>query len=577
EVFYKNDVLKFSGVNTKGAWPVGNIELTGPYDTHMLTLYGEPLWFTRVLHHRDGSVSLVMSTIDPYFRMKVNFIFRLAPGLAAMEVTVFCYNRHDQRKACMFWTNAAVPATEDTRFVYPMTRTIGHTTAEVADWPLYNGVDYSWLRNNEHMLGVFGIDIYDNFLGAYDYRLDYGTFRFADRRVVQGMKTWTWGMGRRAGSITRGYTDKAGPYIEIQSGRHVWDGHYEWLDPHRVEGWSEWWFPVSGIGGFTTTSLDAALNLEVIPGRSGKKSMVKLGLSPNRMIPEAVITVSSSAGELLKATTDLRPGKPFNREITGLEADSSGLARMRVVVTDSLGRVVLDYRRPDESPGRKEYSSFTRALEKPERTPGEMSVEELVIEAETRIKEMHTRAGLDLLGRALSRDPAYSRAHLALGIMHYEEGRPDSAMAHLTQALDRDPYAEDAYYYQALCLMETGDTLKAERRLYFIPPGSVLYNAREYILGRLAYHRGEFHTAVSHLDRAVRSNGQNLSALSLLATCFRIQGGSKDKALALIEEALEIDPTDRWAVAERYFLRGTDKDREALLSFLGGQSQEALE
>ena len=148
----------------------------------------------------------------------------------------------------MFWINTAVPATPKTRFVYPMTRTVGHTTADIADWPVYNGIDYSWDRNNKHMLGVFGIDIYDNFHGAYQFENDYGVFRYADRRVVQGMKLWTFGYGAGAKNLERGYTDNAGPYVELQSGRHVWDGHYEWVAPHKVESWSEWWVPVAGTG-----------------------------------------------------------------------------------------------------------------------------------------------------------------------------------------------------------------------------------------------------------------------------------------------------------------------------------------
>ena len=150
EVFYKNDVLKFSGVNTKNAWQVGNIELTGPFDTHMLTMYGEPLWFHDIIHHEDGSAEIVMSEIDPYFRLKVNFSARLVPGLAAMQIKVFCYNPHESRRPYMFWVNAATDSDENSRFVYPMTRTIGHTTSEVADWPYYSGIDYSWIKNNKH-------------------------------------------------------------------------------------------------------------------------------------------------------------------------------------------------------------------------------------------------------------------------------------------------------------------------------------------------------------------------------------------------------------------------------------------
>ena len=200
EVFYRNDVIKPAPYNPRQSWPQSGIELTGPHDLHMLTLYGEPFWSNRIVRREDGSISLVLGELDPVYQMKVNLTATLHPGIAAMEITVFCYNTRDGRMPQMFWMNAALPAIPKTRFLYPMTRTVGHTTAEIADWPLYNGIDYSWDRNNKHMLGVFGIDIYDNFQGAYQFDHDYGVFRYADRRIVQGMKMWTFGYGEGAKS-----------------------------------------------------------------------------------------------------------------------------------------------------------------------------------------------------------------------------------------------------------------------------------------------------------------------------------------------------------------------------------------
>ncbi len=576
EVFYKNDVLKFSGVNAKHAWPVGNIELTGPYDTHMVTLYGEPLWFNRVLRHQDGSVSIVMSNIDPFYRMKVNFIARLVPGLAAMELTVFCYNRRDFRRPYMFWVNAGVPVTEGSRFIYPMTRTIGHTTSEVADWPYYSGIDYSWIKNNQHMLGVFGIDIYDNFLGAYDFNQDYGTFRFADRRVVQGMKTWTWGLGTRGKSITRGYTDSGIPYLEIQSGRYVWDGHYEFLAPHACEGWSEWWFPVSGIQGFTTTNLDVALNLQVAADPRGKNSSVSLGLSANRKLPGATISATVRKREIFSEKADLAPGKPFTRKLTGIAADSAGLTGLCLRVTDNAGDAVLDYTLPDTDPGGKEYTPFTLPLDKPYRSPGKMTGEELLIHAETMFKEMKEAEAISLMRKVLAQDPGCTRAHLNLGVHFYETGKIDSSLAHLNRVIDRDPYADEAYYYLALGLMEHQDSVAAERSLYYISPTGAWYHLREYLLGRLAFGRGDLKKAQDHLKKAVRAGGYNLSARNLLAVTCRIQGQDRE-ALVLVEEVEKIDPTNRWAASERAFVTRQDKDRQELLRLLGGQSQEALE
>ncbi len=576
EVFYRNDVVKPANYNSKGSFPLFGIELTGAFDTHMLTLYGEPFWSHRVVRHADGSVSLVLGTTDPVYRMKVNFSARVYPALAAVQMSVFCYNTRDGRRPHMFWISGSLRATEQTRFVYPMTRTIGHTTSEVGDWPVLNGIDYSWDRNNKNMLGVFGIDIYDDFQGAYHEDLDYGVFRYADRRVVQGMKMWTFGYSDRATYLERAYTDNAGPYIEVQSGRYVWDGYYEWLAPHKVESWSEWWFPVAGIGGLTTTSRDVALHLDVKPDPSGRNSTVTVGLSANRPMPGARITVTAKSGGILSAVADLAPETPFRRTADGIASGENGLRGMVVRVADAAGAEVLIYHRPDESPGRKEYTPFTRPLERPAKEPREMSIEELALAAEVKYKQLNAASAAELLNLAIERDPGYSRAHLMFGIDHFNGGRYRTAAEHLEKAIDRDPYLFEAHYYLAMSRLALGQEKTGERSLYFIPPDSAYFANREYHLGRLALLRGERDKAAEHLERAVRSNGYYLDARLLLALMDREQG-ARERALARLAEVEAIDPTNQWAAAERFFLARDAETRKTLRELMGGQSQEALE
>ena len=64
----------------------------------------------------------------------------------------------------------------------------------------------------------------------------------------------------------------------------MWDGHYEWVDPHTVERWHEWWIPVAGINGLTTLTQDVALNLEVHPDAAGKNSSIDSRYPPVRPI-----------------------------------------------------------------------------------------------------------------------------------------------------------------------------------------------------------------------------------------------------------------------------------------------------
>lgn len=170
QVFYHNDVIKPADYTRRYDFPLTGIELTGPYDAHSRTLHGEPYWSHTIIHHKDGSVSVMLAQTDPIYHMNVTFTATLYPGVAAMETSVFCYNPNDGQKPQMFWTSASMHSTPKTRFLYPMTRTVGHTTGQVASWPMYNGIDYSWDRNNHNMLGVFGIDTFDNYGGAYKFR-----------------------------------------------------------------------------------------------------------------------------------------------------------------------------------------------------------------------------------------------------------------------------------------------------------------------------------------------------------------------------------------------------------------------
>jgi tetratricopeptide (TPR) repeat protein len=567
-VFYKNDVLKPTQFNARMDWPQEGIELTGPFDIHSLTLKYDPYWSNTVLKRADGSVTVMLGEVDPFYGMKVTLAATLHPGVHGLEISVFCFNPNTSRMPQMFWTNAAFPLTQQTQFLYPMSRTVGHNTGEVTDWPLYQGVDYSWDRNNKNMLGVFGIDLYDNFGGAYMYDQDYGVFRYADRRVVQGMKMWTWGHGRDAEATERSYTDKAGPYYEAQSGRHVWDGHYEWVAPHQVERWSEWWIPVAGTKGLSTVTDAAALNLRA------EGSSFQIDLSPVRSVPAAVLTVASSTGVLAKETLALTSGKTIHRSISA-KGKAESQRDVTVTLTDGSGAVLLQYHRPDGAKSPSEYTAFTRELEKPTKLPEQMSPEELVLAAEFRLKELDDAGAMNLLDISLKRDPGYSEANTLKGIVLYKQGKLAAAETALQSAVDRNPYADRAWYHLAVTQIDRGNRSAAERNLYYIWPDSAYFGNREYQLGRLNLLRGDTESAIEHLRGAVAHNADDLSAHHMLAIAYRI---SKHNDLSEAECAalLRIDPTDRAAFAERY-LRTHDASAKAELERrMGNQTQEAL-
>jgi tetratricopeptide (TPR) repeat protein len=568
EVFYRNDVIKPAPYNPRNSWPQSGLELTGPHDLHMLTLHSEPYWSNVVVRNPDGSVTLALGETDPVYGMEVQLSATLHPGVAALEIGVRCYNGRPARMPQMLWINTAINATPKTRFIYPMSRTVGHTTADIADWPLYNGLDYSWDRNNTHMLGVFGIDSYGNYLGAYQFDRDYGIFRYGDRRVVQGGKLWTFGYGESAKTYEAGYTDKAGPYVELQSGRYVWDGHYEWVEPHKTEGWSEWWMPVAATDGLTTLSRDVALHIEM-PQSGGAEA--SLALAVTRKLPGATVTVQSRTGELLKVKADLDPARTF-RSTFPMRGEPAELV-VRVTAAD--GQAALEYHRPDAPPGRKEYTPFTSPLERPRKAPADMSVEELVLAGEYRQKELDDAGAAVLFNQALQRDPGCSRAHLQLGIQDYQHARFEQAAAHLEKAIDRDPYSAESYYYLALSQLALGRETQAERNFYFIGGDSGFYGAREYQLGRLELLRKELDSAVRHFEAALRANSDDLDARVSLALALSDRGDQATAAQEL-QAAGTTQPSSRLPLATRFLLTNDTGAKAELLRMLDRQSQEAL-
>jgi tetratricopeptide (TPR) repeat protein len=565
EMLYRNDVVKPAPYNPRNSWPQSGMELTGPHDLHTLTLYSEPYWANKIVRQEDGSVSLALGEVDPVYGMNVSLTATLHPGIAALQISISCYNGRDTRQPQMFWINTAISATPKTRFIYPMSRTVGHTTADVADWPIYNGIDYSLDRNNTHMLGVFGIDIYDNFQGAYQFDRDYGIFRFADRRIVQGMKLWTFGYGDGAKRFEEGYTDKAGPYVELQSGRHVWDGHYEWVAPHTIESWSEWWIPVSKTGGLTTLTRDVALKLDVNADRS-----LKIVLAPTRIVKAARLLVTAEGGKLLDLRMDLDPAKPFIADVKQIHEN------LTVTVTDADGSVLLEYKRPDKDPGRQEYTPFTRPLEEHHKTADQMSAEELMLAAEYRLKELDEAGARVLLMQALKMDAGYSRAHILLAMTDFEDGHYEEAIKACNLAIQRDPYADTAYYYLALSQFALQRDSEAERNLYFIWPDSAYYGKREYQLGLLSLRRAEREAASAHFQKAVTANGQDLQSRLALALLLR-QSDKPDEAERQLRAVEALDPTNRVVSAERWLANPKAANQDELLRLLGGQTQEAMQ
>ena len=548
ELFYHPTVVKPGRYNARNNWPVGNLELYGPYDSHMITWPGEP-WPWALVRHPDGSATVILTHIDHFFRDKISLEVTLHPGKAYLETTIHLYNKNLLPNRYLIWTNAGVKAYEESRFIYPMTKTIGHVSSAIREWPIIDGVDLSWNKNNKNMLGVFGLDIDDNFMSIYDSGNDFGTVCTTNRLLARGEKTWTFGSGLTAYRQAENYTDHDGIYMETQSGRFIWDGDYEFIDPGKSDGWTEYWFGANKIGGLTTATKDLAINFEIPSQRPGA---AKLAVSPTGAWPEAIHELYAGDEKVWSQTADLSYGQAFHADFS-LGADTAGrVLELKIHTHDKT--VLLDHKfypngeRPDASYASDSIPRKWGPLES-------LNVEEAYQKGLGNEKFGQIADAVRAYNAALAKDPLFSLAHLRLGLLALDRFQVEEAVEHFEKVLERDPSNGEAHYFLGVSYAELGKHLDARRNYYEIPPSSDKYDLRDYGLGLLALNEGNLSEAWQKLSAAAALTPENVSVREAYAYLLR-KAGRVAEAENERKAILQLDATNAFAQAEGWLQAG---------------------
>ncbi len=544
-LFYHTTVIKPGRYNQRGGWPVGNLELYGPFDAHMLTWPGEP-WAWTLERHPDGSATVILSHIDHFFRDKISLAVTLHPGRAFLEATIRLHNKNLLPNRYLIWTNAGVGVTEGSRFVYPMSKTIGHDSSALGTWPIINGVDLSWNRNNKNMLGVFGLDIYDNFMSIYDYKTDYGTICFTNRLLARGMKTWTFGSGLTALRHMALYTDNDGLYMETQSGRFIWDGNYEFIDPGKTDGWTEYWFGAGNLGGLTTATRDVAVFLDLTGQRSGAARLAVTATAP---FPRTSLELFAGDERIWSTTQDLTVGSAFHSSVPLSENSKGRVLNLRIRSADK--QTLLDHKiYPDGSHPNAEYAADS--IPRKFGPPDTLQAEELYQKGLGHEKFGQIGDAEEDYRAALRKDPLFSPVHLRLGLLAMERFQYAEARPHFEKVLERDPTNGDAHYFLGIIHSDSGGRLEAQRQFYRLLPSTDKYERRDYMLGLLSLQYGDPGEAAPALGRAAATSPADISVGEAYAYVLR-KLGRRDEAQKERQAILMLDPTNAFALAEQLF------------------------
>lgn len=596
DFFYRQDVIKPALVGLAGPWISGGVEFNWPQHHRPGTFMPADV---SIEHEPDGAKTVWLSEHDPLNRLKGMHGIRLRPGSSLIELRARLYNRTPFTQTFLWWANVAAMVHDQYQSFFPtdVRYVADHAVRAMSSFPdalnHYYGVAYherpgandlTWYENIPVPTSYMVCQTAFDFFGGYDFSKQGGFVHVANRHIAPGKKQWTWGNHDFGWAWDRELTDENGPYIELMAGVYT-DNQpdFSYLSPFETRTFSQFWWPIQGIGPVQQANRRAALRLVV-----GDDLMLDLGVCVSENIPAARIVVTGNGTVLLDVTADLSPGHPWHDK--SLRFTGGSETELLLTVSDADGSPVISHR-----PIRADALTRDRAVATEPVPPEDMlSADELYFTGEHLEQYRHpTRNPESYWNEALRRDPGDARCLTALGRRALNKGLFDDAAAHLANAIKRltsrhpNPVTGEAHYFLGLTYMFLGDA-RAYATLYKATWNHEWRCASYYLLACLDCRKGDFASALEHLEASLDNNRNHNKAHVLKAAILR-RTGRVAEAKATLESLLSLDPLDHWAGYEKSiltgdaadFLRDTRNDAQTILDIVfdyadAGFNEEAV-
>ena len=602
DFIYHQPVIKPALVGLAGPWASGGIEFNWPQHHRPSTFMPADVALEK---HPDGSATVWLSEHDPMARMKGMHGVRLHPGKSYLELVVRAYNRTPDVQTFLWWANVATRVHEQYQSFFPpdVTGVADHAKRAVSTYPLaqgsYYGVDYaararegipaaemprqfvppqagarpgpanghgargepndlSWYANIPVPTSYMGVGSRDDFAGGYDHRAHAGLVHVANHHISPGKKQWTWGNHEFGYAWDRNLTEpdehgEHAPYIELMAGAYT-DNQpdFSFLQPGETKTWSQFWYPIRVIGPAQKANRDAAVSLRVAPG-----GIARLGVVVTAPHPEATVQLRR-AGQIVGTWKQpIAPASPLAFE-TMVDRGAREIDFTLTVLAGD-GSELISYTPVTAGPAKLPPPATEPPLPAGVATNDELFGVGLHLEQYRHA----TRRPEDYWREALRRDPGDARCNLALGRWHLRRGEFAEAERRLRASLARltarnpNPYDGEPYYQLGLCLRHQAfsatETERPESKIsdayaaFYKATWNQAWQAAGYhALAEIDALRGDWVTALDHLDRALRVNADNLRARDLQVVALR-KLGRDPAAAAVLRETLALDPLDWWA------------------------------
>lgn len=584
---YYNQVIKPALVGLTGPWISGGIEFNWPQHHRPSTF--EPVDYT-VEENEDGSKTVWVNEVERMFHTKGMAGFSLHPDKAYIEIRAKLYNRTPLPQTFLWWANPAVKVNDYYQSVFPpdVNAVFDHGKRDVSTFPVATGtyykVDYSpgtdisMYKNIPVPTSYMAINSDYNFVGGYEHDTQAGLLHVANHHVSSGKKQWTWGYSDFGQAWDRNLTDEDGPYIELMTGVFT-DNQpdFSWLMPYEEKSFTQYFLPYRELGVIKNANKDILLALNNDNGR------LEIKIYVTSVQKNVTVALSYEGEELYGEVVTISPETVFIKEIA--VAGDTDSEQVLLTVNAASGKELIRY-----EPARNRYNEIPEPA-KPALMPEEItSNEQLFLTGQHLEQYRHaTYSPVPYYEEALNRDPSDIRNNNALGVWYLRHGQFARSEVYFRKAIETgtqrnpNPYDSEPYYNLGLCLTYLGREEEAYTAFYKATWSNAWKDSGYFSVARIDISRGDFETALEHLNLSVDRNAGNSKAYVLKAAAFRKLEQYEASVFTAVE-ALERDAFNLGALFEKvksYELLGQPEKAEKylteLLTLARGYEQNFIE
>lgn len=243
ELVYKNTVFQPANLALRNAWFSGGIEFNVGIKGHN-PLTCSPL-FAEIHTFQNGESMLRMYEFERIREITYSIDIYLPQKSKLLYIRERIENTSDDNKYAYWWSNIAVPETDDSRIIVPTDESFLSSYNEdkyVVDKitvPVYEGKDISYPKNSVRSQDFFYKipDENSKWIAAVqgDGR---GLLQLSDKKMI-GRKLFVWGRGSGGRNWGEWLSEKGQSYIEIQAGlAHTQLEHIP-MKAHDIWEWTE--------------------------------------------------------------------------------------------------------------------------------------------------------------------------------------------------------------------------------------------------------------------------------------------------------------------------------------------------